>query len=125
MSQQDKSTKRFQVVEKGSFGSYVLGYIFSVYLTIAAYLAVYNHLLKNVALTAFIVLLALLQFVIQMIYFLHLDKENGPRWKLLMTGMMIGVVLILVIGTLWIMSNLNYRMTPQQVNTYLNNQQGL
>jgi hypothetical protein len=34
------------------------------------------------------------------------------------------VVLILVFGSIWIMNNLNYRMTPEQINTYMNNQGG-
>jgi hypothetical protein len=37
------------------------------------------------------------------------------------------VLLIIVIGSLWIMSNLNYRMmgSPSQVNQYIQSQDGL
>jgi hypothetical protein len=38
---------------------------------------------------------------------------------------MLGVIGIIVIGSLWIMSNLNVHMTSQQVNTYLKQQDGL
>jgi hypothetical protein len=34
------------------------------------------------------------------------------------------VVCILVFGSLWIMNNLNYRMTPQQIQSYMDNQTG-
>jgi cytochrome o ubiquinol oxidase operon protein cyoD len=50
---------------------------------------------------------------IQLHYFLHLGDEPKPQWNLLTFGFMIGVVLILVFGTLWIMNNLNDRMMPQ------------
>jgi len=37
---------------------------------------------------------------------------------------MILVVMILVGGSLWIMKNLNYRMTPEQMNQYMIDQNG-
>jgi cytochrome o ubiquinol oxidase operon protein cyoD len=110
---------------RGTLASYVAGYIFSIYLTITAYLAVYNHLFSNTLLAVIIVGLALVQFVGQLLFFMHLGKETKPRWKLAVTLSMILVVSILVGGSLWIMSNLNYRMTPTQQQNYMNNQQGL
>lgn len=110
---------------RGTLASYVSGYIFSVYLTIAAYLAVYNHLFSNTALLIIIVALAIVQFLVQLVFFLHLGRETRPRWKLAVLLFMLLVVMILVFGSLWIMSSLNYRMTPAQMNQYMNNQQGL
>jgi cytochrome o ubiquinol oxidase operon protein cyoD len=111
--------------DRGTLASYVTGYIFSIYLTVTAYLVVYNHLFSHLTLTVIIIGLALVQFVVQMVFFLHLGRETRPRWKLAVMLFMIMVVLILVGGSLWIMSNLNVRMTPQQENNYMNNQQGL
>jgi cytochrome o ubiquinol oxidase operon protein cyoD len=111
--------------ERSSLASYVTGYIFSVYLTLAAYLMVYNHWYKRTLLLILIVGLALVQFIVQLVFFMHLGRETKPRWKLAVLIGMIGVVLILVVGSLWIMSNLSYRMTPKQMNTYMLNQQGL
>jgi cytochrome o ubiquinol oxidase subunit IV len=110
---------------RGTLASYVSGYILSLYLTITAYLIVYNHLFSNTALTVVIVGLALIQFVGQLLFFMHLGREAKPRWKLAVTLFMILVVSILVGGSLWIMSNLNYRMTPTQEQNYMNNQQGI
>jgi len=110
---------------RGTLSSYVTGYIFSIYLTITAYLVVYNHLFSHLTLTILIVGLAFIQFIVQMVFFLHLGRETKPRWKLAVTLFMIMVVSILVGGSLWIMSNLSVRMTPQQENNYMNNQQGL
>jgi cytochrome o ubiquinol oxidase operon protein cyoD len=110
---------------RGTLASYVTGYIFSVYLTFAAYLAVYNHLFKHLVLTGVIVGLALVQFIVQLVFFLHLGRETKPRWRLAVLIFMIIIVLILVVGSLWIMSNLNYHMTPPQMNNYMMHQQGL
>ena len=110
---------------RGTLATYVTGYIFAVYLTVTAYLVVYNHLFSNTVVTAVIVVLALVQFVVHMLFFLHLGRETKPRWKLAVALFMIMVVVVLVGGSLWIMSNLNTRMTPQQQNNYMNHQQGI
>ena len=125
MTKQTTPATNHTTRKNGTLASYVTGYIFSVYLTFAAYLAVYNHLLKDTALTVFIISLAIVQFIVQIYFFLHLGKETKPRWKLAVLILMIVLVLILVIGSLWIMANLNYRMTPDQMNKYMINQQGL
>lgn len=111
--------------DHGSLRSYVTGFILSVVFTVSAYWMTVHHELSNRNLVILIVVLALIQFMVQLIFFLNLGRETKPRWKLAVFLFMIMVVSILVFGSLWIMSNLNYRMTPEQVNTYLNNQSGL
>jgi cytochrome o ubiquinol oxidase operon protein cyoD len=110
--------------ENGTLKSYITGFAFSIILTITAYLLVVHRAFSADIIVAAIVGLALVQFLIQLVFFLHLGKETKPRWKLFVLVFMILIVLILVFGSIWIMNNLNYRMTPEQVNTYLNNQGG-
>jgi cytochrome o ubiquinol oxidase operon protein cyoD len=111
--------------ENGTLKTYVTGYLLSVALTLSAYLLVVNHAFSKTDVTAaLIVFLALAQFLAQLLLFLHLGKETKPRWKLFVFSFMVTVVLILVFGSIWIMNNLNYRMTPAQMNTYMNNQGG-
>jgi cytochrome o ubiquinol oxidase operon protein cyoD len=111
--------------DRGTLNAYINGFVASLVLTVTAYLLVSQRLIagKN-ALVAAVVGLALLQFLVQLIFFLRLGREAKPRWKLLVFIFMIGVVLILVFGSLWIMSNLNYRMTPAQINHYMKDQSG-
>lgn len=111
-------------IGRGTFKMYVSGYVLSISLTIAAYLLVVRHKMSETIILSWIVALALVQFIVQLVCFLHLGKETKPRWKLAVFLFMILVVLILVFGTLWIMSNLNTRMSPEQINTYMNNQGG-
>lgn len=111
--------------EYGTLRSYVIGFVLSIISTITAYLLVVHHAYSDrVIIVSAIVALALFQFIVQLLFFLHLGKETKPRWKLFIFVFMVLVVLILVFGTLWIMNNLNYRMTPEQINTYMNNQGG-
>lgn len=104
--------------------SYVIGFISSLILTMISYLSVVNHLFSYSWLEAFILFIAVVQFIVQLIYFLHLGKENKPKYRLLMFSFMIMVVLLIVVGSIWIMANLNYRMTPKQMNNYMLNQNG-
>ena len=124
----DKSTQAVAVEHyesKLKLKTYVIGYLLSIVLTLTAYLMVTNHGAGRRVLIGLLVVLALIQFFVQIYYFLHLGTETRPRWKLAVFLFMTGVVLILVFGSLWIMDNLNVRMTiPQQVQ-YMNNQDGL
>ncbi|HWB38964.1 MAG TPA: cytochrome o ubiquinol oxidase subunit IV [Candidatus Saccharimonadales bacterium] len=109
---------------EASLKSYVVGFGLSLVLTLASYLLVAHHSLGRDGLLAATTVFALSQFFVQMRFFLHLGIETKPRWKLLVFCFMTGVVLILVLGSLWIMNNLNYRMTPAEIKQYLQNQDG-
>lgn len=127
MSELDvKSTKKPLAahVSGGTTGSYILGYVLSLVLTVTAYILISHHVFTKHVLVAAVAWLALLQFVVQLLFFLHLDAETKPRFKLLAFSFMVVVVLILVIGSIWIMNNLNYRMTPAQITQYLKDQDG-
>ena len=104
--------------------TYVLGYVLSLAFTITAYLLVVHKVLTTNWLIADITILALGQFIVQMMCFLHLGVERRPRWKLVVFGLMVSIVLILVLGSIWIMNNLNYHM-PSDIKTYLHQNEGL
>ena len=108
--------------------NYFIGFVLSIVLTLLAYFAVTNHWFGTGATAAFIVALALVQFAVQLLFFLHLAQEDGPRWRLGTLVFMAIIVIILVAGSIWIMNNLNYNMlhlSPAQQNTYLQQNEGL
>ncbi|HEX7633268.1 MAG TPA: cytochrome o ubiquinol oxidase subunit IV [Candidatus Saccharimonadales bacterium] len=110
----------------GNLASYTLGFVLSIALTVLAYLLVVNHSAMRHTLLVIIIVMALVQFLVQLIFFLHLGTETKPRWKLLAFGFMVMTVAILVFGSLWIMDNLNYHMmSPAEENTYLHDHEGL
>ena len=127
MSDQPEASKSQTKVSRSTPMSYMVGYLLSVYLTVTAYLIITNRVNSKSVLVSLVVGLALVQFIVQLLFFLHLGRETRPRWKFVVFLFMLLVVGILVFGSLWIMSNLNYRMTlsPMQVNNYLNSQHGL
>ncbi|OGE80448.1 MAG: cytochrome o ubiquinol oxidase subunit IV [Candidatus Doudnabacteria bacterium RIFCSPHIGHO2_01_FULL_45_18] len=94
--------------------NYVTGFITSIVLTLTAYLLVVEHLLTGPVLVFVIISLALIQLWVQLIFFLHLDHEHGPKWNLAFLLSTISIILIVIIGTLWIMDNLSYHMPTNE-----------
>src|SRR6266567_1195143 len=108
-----------------SLKSYITGFILSFALTVTAYILVANHLLSGWMIVAVILTLALVQLVVQLFFFLHLGQEAKPRWNLIFFLSTVSIILIIVIGSLWIMKNLNYNMTPADMNTYIFKNEGM
>lgn len=96
----------------GSLATYTAGFVLSVVLTVAAYYFVVNDTFAHRELIAIIVGLAVAQLMVQLLFFLHLGKESKPRWNLIVFMFMLMVVGIVVIGSIWIMDNLDYNMMP-------------
>lgn len=111
--------------ENLSLGKYVSGFLLSVTLTVLAYLFVTRISGSNNLVIGLISGLALVQFAVQLLFFLHLGDERRPRWRLGALALMVGFAFIVVAGSLWVMHNLNYRMTPEQVNQYMRSQDSL
>lgn len=117
----------------GSTKSYVIGFGLSILLTMLAFIPVYRHVHSNhqsfssqESLVAFIIALAVIQLFVQLFFFLHLGKESRPRWNLILLLFALMVVVIVVVGSLWIMNNLNYHMhSPEQVDKEIIQDEGV
>ena len=94
----------------GTLKSYIVGFILSILLTVVPYFIVVNHLFTNGIIIAAVVILAVLQLLVQLIFFLHLNTESKPRWNLTAFVFSTLIVAILVAGTMWIMYHLDYNM---------------
>ena len=95
-----------------SFKPQYLGFISSLILTIAIYRIVIHHHLGGWVLAMAIFGLALIQAFVQLIFFLHLSLETKPRWNLITFLFTVLVIIVVIGGSLWIMSNLNYNLMP-------------
>lgn len=104
--------------------SYVVGFILSLATTLTAYFMVTKHWLSGNGLVLALLSLAVGQFVVQLLFFLHIGRETRPRWKMLMLVLALVFVLIVVLGSIWIMYNLNYRMSPMEMEKYMQRQDG-
>jgi cytochrome o ubiquinol oxidase operon protein cyoD len=110
--------------DEKTFLQYCLGFGLSIITTMLAYSLVNNHLMAGWGLAYTVVGLALLQVVIQLMFFLHLNQESEPRWNLMILDFTLLVVVIVVVGTLWVMQHLNYHGSPESTETYIVNDEG-
>ena len=88
----------------GAIKAYVTGFILSIVLTIIPLVLVLDHMLAKTALLVSILLAAVLQFVIQLFFFMHIRDGEGPKYNVV--ALILGIVFVLTIvsGSIWIMS---------------------
>lgn len=107
-----------------TFKAYISGFVISVLLTLGAYFMVLGHVQHRYVISLnFLVfallVLAMLQLFVQMVLFLHLSTEKKARGNLIAFISAFSLILIVVIGSIWIMNHLNYNMSPQDMNAYI------
>lgn len=110
---------------RGTLWSYIIGFTLSILFTLLSYFLVVNHITSGALLVATILVLAIIQLFVQLLFFLHMGKEQKPYWNLTVFISFVGIILVIVIGSLWIMYHLNYHMTPTQMNSYMLKEEGI
>jgi cytochrome o ubiquinol oxidase operon protein cyoD len=103
--------------------SYIFGFFCSVVLTLSAFYLVIYDVLVGWTLAFSILALAVIQLAVQLYFFLHLNRDKKTRWNMITFFFAAAVVLIVVLGSVWIMVNLSYhhsrQRTPDQVEEYI------
>ena len=107
------SLKEIQKEWHGTIKSYVIGFISSLLLTMLSFSLVVFKLLSGHVLVYTLIALAVVQAIVQLIFFLHIGQEAKPRWETMAFAFTVLVLLIIVVGSLWIMNDLNERMMPE------------
>jgi cytochrome o ubiquinol oxidase subunit IV len=97
-------------VSRGSLKSYLTGFVLSLILTAIPFALVMSGTLSSSATLAGIFSAGLVQILVHLHYFLHLDTSSAARWNLLAMMFTLLIMALFVGGTLWIMYTLNYRM---------------
>lgn len=111
--------------EHGTMKSYVIGFILSLVFTFIPYYLVVNHGLTGSLLLATILGFAVLQMIIQITFFLHLGRGPKPKWNLFFFISTVGIILIVVGGSIMIINNLHYNMLPSDQTEKLVNDEGI
>ena len=88
----------------GTFKSYLIGFLLSIVLTIIPLYAVLTDTFSKKATTIIILVMAILQFVVQLVYFMHIRDEENPRYNLISLVFGLVIMLLIVVGSIWIMT---------------------
>ncbi len=94
----------------GTLKGYLIGFIACLVLTGASFLLVLNRPFSEAVLVYLLAALALVQAIFQLLCFLHLGQEDKPRWESFTFYFMVVALIIIAVGSLWIMFDLNYRV---------------
>lgn len=98
--------------EHGTTKSYVIGFILSLIFTAIPYYMVVQKVVSGNALLATIFGIAILQMIIQIIFFLHLGRGPKPLYNVVFFVSTVGIIIVVVGGSLFIMSNLKHSYIP-------------
>jgi len=97
----------------GSPRGYLIGFALSVVLTAIPFWLVMTGALSSMVATALIIFaLALVQIMVHVIFFLHLDTRSEGGWTLIAFAFTAVIVAITIAGSIWIMYHLNTNMMP-------------
>lgn len=94
----------------GTLRAYLIGLVLSLILTSTSFLLVWLRPFSNGAIFYTIVALAVVQAIVQLLFFLHLGQEAKPRWETVVFTFVSTILLAVVVGSLWIMYDLDMRM---------------
>lgn len=95
---------------RGSFKSYLTGFVLSLILTAIPFAFVMSGTLSSSATLAGIFSAGIVQILVHLHYFLHVDTSSEARWNVPALIFTLLIMVLFVGGTIWIMSDLNYRM---------------
>lgn len=100
---------------EGTLKGYVTGFVLAAILTIIPFWLVMGDVFDNRNVTALIIMaFAVVQIVVHMVFFLHMNPRSEGGWTLLALAFTLIIVFITLAGSLWVMYHLNANMMPVQ-----------
>jgi len=97
----------------GTFKSYMTDFVLAAILTAIPFWLVMDRVIDSSRVTGLVILaFAVVQIVVHIIYFLHLDTKSESGWNMLALIFTLVLVVITLSGSIWIMYHLNSNMMP-------------
>lgn len=93
-----------------TLSGYLIGLMGSLILSVLAFGAVYYKLIDDAHVFLFISVLALIQLIVQSIFFLRLNASPEGRWNLLPFLFVLMIIVFIVGGSYWVIYNLDSNM---------------
>jgi cytochrome o ubiquinol oxidase operon protein cyoD len=103
-------TKEYDVA--ANIRSYCIGLILAALLTVASFWALHTHLIWAPGIGIALGVLAVAQMGVHLVFFLHITTGPDNTNNVLALAFGVLIVSLLVIGSLWIMANLDHHHMP-------------
>ncbi|MDB5608162.1 MAG: cyoD [Bradyrhizobium sp.] len=105
-----------EYVEGGRIASRVLGYLtglaLAVLLTATSFFVAGTDLVWQPSIPVALVVLAIAQMGVHLVFFLHITTGPDNTNNVLALAFGVLIVLLVMVGSLWIMANLNHNLMP-------------
>jgi cytochrome o ubiquinol oxidase subunit IV len=95
--------------------SYTVGLGLALVATIASFIVSQTNLLWAPGIPVGLIVLALAQIGVHLVFFLHLGSAPDSTNNILALAFGVLIVLLVIAGSVWIMANLSYMMMPMSV----------
>jgi len=96
--------------DHGSLKSYIIGFVLSLLLTFGSFGLVMHGALSHTAKIIGVVALCILQLLVQLVYFLHMDRKSEGGWNLASFVFTLVILFIVVALSIWIIWSMHYHM---------------
>jgi len=96
--------------------NYIIGFILAVILTAVPFGVVMGAYFDTATTVAIIMVFGAVQMIVHLVYFLHMDSKSEGGWTMLALLFTVLILVIVLIGSLWIMNHLAINMmeiTPE------------
>ena len=98
---------------RSSLKSYMTGFILSLILTAIPFWLVMGDVIECKMITiAAIMILGGIQMLVHMTYFLHMNSRSEGGWTMMALILTIVILVIVLVGSIWVMYHLNTNMMP-------------
>jgi cytochrome o ubiquinol oxidase operon protein cyoD len=94
--------------------TYLIGLGLAAVMTAASFWAAQTHLIYGPGVSMAIVVLAVAQMGIHLVFFLHITTAPDNTNNVLALAFGILIACLVIFGSLWIMANLNHNMLPEE-----------
>ncbi len=94
----------------GSVKEYSVGLLLSIVLTVIPFGLVMFDLLSGTPAVLVILVCAVAQVLVQLVFFLHMNTSSEQLWNTTSAIFVVVLVAILIVGSIWIMAHLNHNM---------------
>jgi cytochrome o ubiquinol oxidase subunit IV len=102
--------------DHGTRRTYLIGFALSVILTAIPFWLVMADVIADRTMATLIIMgLGVVQILVHMIYFLHMNTRSEGGWTMMAAIFTIIVIVIALSGSLWVMFHLNTNMMPGHI----------
>lgn len=94
--------------------TYTIGLVLAVFLTVTSFLVVHTSLIWGPGIPVMLAVLAIAQMGVHLVFFLHMTTAPDNTNNVLALAFGVLIVMLVIIGSLWIMDHLNGRLMPTE-----------